>query len=378
VDGVKYALHLLPSGILSKSVLNIIGNGVVLHIPSLLNELKNLDQHKIDWKGRLLISDRAHLLFDFHKRVDELNEVSLGTGSIGTTRQGIGPCYTHKAGRNNIRVGELRQFDLFEKKFKALVELTKKRYGETFSVDIDAELVKYKEYASILSSMIVDTVPLVYKSIKENKKWLIESANATMLDIDFGTYPYVTSSNPSIGGACTGLGFPPSKIQRIIGVVKAYTTRVGAGPFPTELNDEIGKGLCERGFEFGTTTGRRRRCGWLDLVQLKYCHMINDFTEFAVTKLDILTGVQTLKVAVEYKLNGNTVEGYPSEIETLEKVEVVFKELPGWSEDISKCRVYSELPENAKLYIQFLEKTLDVPVRWIGVGPEREAIVDKH
>eukprot|EP01125_Pyxidicula_operculata_P022729 TRINITY_DN9535_c0_g1_i1.p1 TRINITY_DN9535_c0_g1~~TRINITY_DN9535_c0_g1_i1.p1 ORF type:complete len:431 (+),score=130.29 TRINITY_DN9535_c0_g1_i1:453-1745(+) len=378
VGDTKYAFHLVPSGILYDNVQCVLGNGVVIHVPSLFKELDGLTAKGINYQKRFFVSDRAHILFDLHKETDGLREEQLGDSKIGTTKQGIGPCYTSKMQRCGVRVGDLKKFDEnFVPKFKELVNVVKSTFP-SLKVDVDGEIKLYREYAKRLEPMIVDTVTQVFNSLKEKKKWLVESANATMLDIDFGTYPYVTSSCPSIGGACTGLAIPPKSIDKIIGIVKAYCTRVGEGPFPSELLDERGLTLRDVGKEFGTTTGRARRCGWLDLVQVRYAHMINQFDEWAVTKLDCLRGFNELKVAVEYRLDGVKIDGFPAQLDDLAKVEVVYETVPGFTEDISSARKFEDLPENARKYIELIEKHTGVPVKWIGVGPSRDAIIIRN
>jgi len=333
---------------------------------------------KINYGGRIWISDRANVLFDFHKIIDgKKEEAAKGTADfIGTTRQGIGPCYSDKAARINLRMGDLLYFEeTVPKKLKSLVEAAKRSFGE-FEYDLEAEITRYRNYASLLKPMIIDTVVYVNKAIKAGKKVLIESANATMLDIDFGTYPFVTSSSPSIGGAFTGLGIPPQVLNQNIAIVKAYTTRVGEGPFLTEDKGPDGVRLRERGGEFGTTTGRPRRCGWLDIVQLRYCQMINGWTDIAITKLDILSGFNEIKVCLAYKdRNGKELESYPAQIQTLEGATVLWKTVPGWATDISQVRKFEDLPKEAQDYCLLIEQFLDIPVKWIGVGAESDAII---
>lgn len=356
----------------------VIGNGVVVNLPGFFKELESLDKEKVDYSGRFFISDRAHLLFDLHKIVDGLKEVQLGKDAIGTTKQGIGPCYSHKMQRIGIRVGDLKVFEeVFPAKLRDLVESSRKAYGH-FEYDIEGEIAKYREYAKKVAPMIIDTVPYLYNSIKSGKKILVEGANAHMLDIDFGTYPYVTSSNPTVGGIGSGLGIPPQKLSQVIGIVKAYTTRVGSGPFPTEELGATGDSLRKIGHEFGTTTGRPRRCGWLDIVQLRYSHMVNGITDIALTKLDVLSGFPEIKIGTSYILDGKEVDGYPSQIDALQNVKVTYQTLPGWTEDITKVRSYEELPKNARDYVELIEKLLGVHITWIGVGPGREAIVERH
>ncbi|KAI7907170.1 Adenylosuccinate synthetase [Cokeromyces recurvatus] len=376
VNDVKYDFHMLPSGLINPNCIALIGNGVVVHLPSFFEEKAKLEAKGLNCEGRLLLSDRAHLVFDLHQKVDGLKEIELGRGSIGTTGKGIGPTYSSKASRSGIRVHHLFEFEEFSARFRTMVENKRKRYGN-FEYDVEGELERYKELAERVRPYVIDTVPYLYEQIKAGKRILVEGANALMLDIDFGTYPYVTSSNTSVGGVCTGLGVPPSKISNIIGVVKAYCTRVGGGPFPTEQLNEIGEHLQTVGFEFGVTTGRKRRCGWLDLVVLKYSTMINGYTSFNLTKLDILDQLPTIKVAVAYNLNGKKLTSFPSDLDLLEKVEVEYVELPGWMTDISKCKKYEDLPENTKKYIEFIEKETGVPIEWIGVGAGREDMIHK-
>jgi adenylosuccinate synthase len=370
VDGQKYAFHLLPCGVISSHCVNIIGNGVVLHLPTLKMEIDRLSE---DFKvlENLWISDRTSLLFDFHQQIDGMLAKSK---EIGTTKRGIGPCYSTKALRNGIRAGDLLKFDVFTKKFKDLVEYYENQYPD-LEVDVEAELAVYEEMRKFIGHRITDAVSLVHVELKKGKKLLVEGANAAMLDIDFGTYPFVTSSNATAGGACTGLGLPPSKIGQILGVVKAYTTRVGAGPFPTELTGTDGDVLRANGHEYGTTTGRPRRCGWLDLFVLKYSHLINDYTFLNLTKLDVLTGFKEIEVCTGYKLNGVELTSFPSHAEDLSNVECVNKKFPGWSECIAKCRKFEDLPCAARSYVKFIEEFVGVKIAWIGVGPDREDMI---
>lgn len=376
VDGKEFDFHLLPSGIINQKCTSVIGNGVVIHLPGLFEELK-----KNELKGmtgcerRLVISDRAHLVFDMHQQVDGLQEAEKGKNSLGTTKKGIGPTYSSKASRNGIRIGDLLgDFSLFEDKFRTLVA-TYKRMFPSLDVDIESELVKYREYAEKVRPMVRDTVSYLDKEIKAGKKVLVEGANAAMLDIDFGTYPYVTSSNCSIGGVCTGLGLPPGAIGDVLGVVKAYTTRVGDGPFPTELHDDTGKLLQERGHEVGVTTRRVRRCGWLDLVVVRYTAIVNGYTSLCLTKLDILDTLKEIKVGVGYKLNGKTIDYFPSSMTELNNVEVEYITLPGWATSIEDVRELSKLPQEAKNYVKAIEDFLQIPVKYIGVGQSRDSII---
>jgi adenylosuccinate synthase len=376
VDNVKYAFHLVPSGVLYPNVSCLLGNGVVVHLPGLFSELKQLEERKIDYNGRFFISDRAHVLVQVHKTVDGLKEVQRGKEAIGTTRQGIGPCYSTKMQRTGIRVSDLLHFDVFKEKLKSLVENAKKEYGD-FPYDVEAEIKIYEELLPRIRPMVIDSVTYLYNAMKSGKRVLVEGANANMLDIDFGTYPYVTSSSPITGGACTGLGIPPSSIGQTIGIVKAYTTRVGEGPFPTEEHGEIGENIRKIGKEFGTTTGRPRRCGWLDITQLKYTHMINGLTDIALTKLDVLTGFKQLKIGMKYLIDGKECPSMPAHIQDLTKVQVEYITVDGWVEDIADVREYAKLPENARKYVELIEKLLEIHITWIGVGPSRDAIIHR-
>ncbi|KAF9053170.1 AMPSase 1 [Panaeolus papilionaceus] len=397
VDGVKktFAFHLLPSGLVNPSCTGLIGSGVVIHVPSFFKELDALQSqgwysdypntpipttHSViqglDCSGRLFISDRAHLVFDFHQIVDGLKEVELGGSSIGTTKKGIGPAYSGKASRSGLRVHHLFDHETFAQKFRKLVEGRFKRYGH-FEYDTEGEIVRYRELAERLRPYVIDSVVYMHEAISSGKRVLVEGANALMLDLDFGTYPYVTSSSTTIGGVCTGLGIPPKMIGHTIGVIKAYTTRVGGGPFPSEQLNDVGVHLQEVGREYGTTTGRRRRCGWLDLVVMKHSCLVNGYDSLNLTKLDILDQLPEIKVAVKYKINGKELAGFPADLELLSRVEVEYVTLPGWKSSIENITSYDDLPENCKKYIQFIEEFLKVPVKWIGVGPGRESMLTK-
>uniref|UniRef100_A0A8C5MBH4 Adenylosuccinate synthetase n=1 Tax=Leptobrachium leishanense TaxID=445787 RepID=A0A8C5MBH4_9ANUR len=348
VDSIEYDFHLLPSGIINPKVTAFIGNGVVIHLPGLFEEAeKNCKkgQSLTGWDKRLTISDRAHIVFDFHQAADGIQEQQ---------RQ-------EQAG----------------KKFTVLANQYKSMYP-SLEIDIDGELNRLKVYAEQVKPMVKDGVYFIYEALHgPRKKILVEGANAALLDIDFGTYPFVTSSNCTVGGVCTGLGIPPQCIGEVYGVVKAYTTRVGIGAFPTEQNNESGDRLQSRGREFGVTTGRRRRCGWLDLTLLRYAHMINGFTALALTKLDILDVFADIKVGVSYKINGKTIPYFPANQEVLNKVEVEYHILPGWNTDTSNARTFEDLPENAKKYVLFIEDMLGIPIKWIGVGKSRESMIQR-
>lgn len=378
-EGNKYKLHLIPSGILNPNATCVIGNGVVVHLPGLFDEIQGMKDKGIQVEGRLKISDRAHLLFDLHKEIDGQREAELaGTGkAIGTTKRGIGPAYASKATRNGLRVGDLKNLETFADKLRKLA-LDGSRRFQDFDYDVEADIAKYKDMAAVVAPYVVDSVQLIHEWVAQGKRLLIEGANATMLDIDFGTYPYVTSSNPSIGGVLTGLGIAPTSLGAIIGVAKAYTTRVGAGPYPTELHGELADALREIGAEYGTTTGRPRRIGWLDMVALKYATVINGLTHLNITKLDVLSDLEEIKVGMRYKgPDGNYLPGFPADLELLDACEVEYVTLPGWKEDISKVRRWEDLPEAAKNYVQYIEDSLGVHCKWIGVGPGRDALVVK-
>uniref|UniRef100_T1P7V6 Adenylosuccinate synthetase n=1 Tax=Musca domestica TaxID=7370 RepID=T1P7V6_MUSDO len=379
-NGTEFDFHLLPSGIVNEKCISVIGNGVVIHLPSLFDELsKNEAKGLQKIEHRLIISDRAHLVFDFHQAVDGMQEAEKGGKSLGTTKKGIGPAYSSKATRNGIRVGELLgDFNLFSEKFKSIVA-THVRLFPSINVDVDAELARYKEYAEKIRPYVKDTICFLHTALRQGKTILVEGANAAMLDIDFGTYPYVTSSNCSIGGVLTGLGLPPQTIGEVIGVVKAYTTRVGDGPFPTEQLNEVGDLLQTRGFEVGVTTKRKRRCGWLDLPLLKYTSLVNGYTCICLTKLDILDTLEEIKVAVAYKrANGDKLDHFPGTVAELATIEVDYAVLPGWKTCTENIRDFKELPENAQKYVRFMESELGVPIRWVGVGKGRESIINVH
>ena len=356
----------------------VIGNGVVVHLPSFLNELDGLAASGINYEGRVKISDRAHLVFDFHQLVDGQLEHRLGRNKIGTTKKGIGPAYASKISRNGLRVGDLKDWEHFESRFRALAEHHINAFPG-LEIDIEGQLEYYKSIADRVNDITVDTIQYTNKAYLDGKKILVEGANATMLDIDFGTYPYVTSSNPSVGSVLTGLGVSPQKLNGIYGTVKAYTTRVGEGPFPTELSTDegIGKHLSSVGAEYGTTTGRPRRCGWIDIPQMQFSVLINGFTSINLTKLDVFTGLEELKIGKAYKYKGEVIEGMPANLNILEDVEVEYDVVPGWTEDISKCTTFEELPLNAQNYVLKVQEMLGVPIRWIGVGPNRLEVVDR-
>ncbi|XP_057715714.1 adenylosuccinate synthetase isozyme 1 isoform X1 [Corythoichthys intestinalis] len=380
VDGKEYDFHLLPSGIINPRSISLIGNGVVIHLPGLFEEGdKNERKGLKGWEKRLIVSDRAHLVFDFHQVVDGLQETERQAQegkNIGTTKKGIGPAYSSKASRTGLRVCDLLgDFKDFSSKFKNLVRQYQSMYP-TLTVDVEDQLKKLKEYGERLRPMVRDGVYYMYEALHgSSKKILVEGANAALLDIDFGTYPFVTSSNCTVGGACTGLGIPPLNIGDVFGVAKAYTTRVGIGAFPTEQLNAVGELLQTRGHEVGVTTGRKRRCGWLDLVIVRYAHMINGFTAIALTKLDILDVLDEIKVGIAYKLNGKRIPHFPANMDVLHNVEVEYETFPGWKTDTSAARKWGDLPVKAQNYIRFIENHIGVPIKWVGVGKSRECMI---
>ncbi|KAM4632847.1 adenylosuccinate synthetase isozyme 1 B [Polymixia lowei] len=380
VDGKEYDFHLLPSGIINPKATSLIGNGVVIHLPGLFEEAdKNEKKGLKDWEKRLVISDRAHIVFDFHQAVDGLQEVQREAQdgkNIGTTKKGIGPTYSSKASRTGLRICDLlADFNEFSARVRNLAQQYQSMFP-SLQIDIDQQLKTLQDYAERIRPMVRDGVYFMFEALHgPPKNILVEGANASLLDIDFGTYPFVTSSNCTVGGVCTGLGIPPQNVGKVYGVAKAYTTRVGIGAFPTEQLNEVGELLQTRGQEVGVTTGRKRRCGWLDLVILRYANMINGFTAFALTKLDILDVLDEIKVGVAYTLNGKKIPYFPANLEVLQQVEVEYVTLPGWKSDTSACRKWEELPVKAQNYIRFVENHIGVPIKWVGVGKARESMI---
>ncbi len=376
-DGVKYALHLIPSGILHKGKTCIIGNGVVVDPAVLLNEINKLNESGID-TSRLLISDRAHVIMPYHRELDELQEKFRGSDSIGTTKRGIGPAYSDKTERSGIRICDLIDEDTFAEKVKSNLEIKnliiEKVYGGT-GFDAKKIIAEYTEYAKILKKYVTDTNAVLFEAIDAGKNILFEGAQATFLDLDFGTYPYVTSSNPVAGGVCTGAGIGPVYIDEVYGVLKAYTSRVGAGPFPTEQNNEIGDTIRELGWEYGTTTGRPRRCGWLDAVMIGYAAKINGLTGLAINHVDTIGKLDKIKLCKAYIKDGAEINYFPASLKELAKCEPVYEEFDGWNIDISNVRSFEELPENAKKYLKRIEELIGVKVRLIGVGKDREQTI---
>ncbi|KAJ4987293.1 adenylosuccinate synthetase [Stagonosporopsis vannaccii] len=374
-NGVTYDFHILPSGLVNPNCINVVGSGCVVHVPSFFKELEALDKHGLDTTDRIYISDRAHVVFDVHQLVDGLEEVELGGGNIGTTRKGIGPAYSSKMTRSGLRMCDLFDEEVFEKKLRRVAAGYQKRFGDLLKYDVEEEIARYKELRPKIAPYVVDQVPLLQSAKEKNAKILVEGANALMLDIDYGTYPFVTSSNTGLGGVITGLTLGWRSIKEVIGVVKAYTTRVGSGPFPTEQLNEVGEKLQKIGHEVGVTTGRKRRCGWLDLVVLKHSHACNDYTSLNLTKLDVLDDFDELKIATAYSHKGQKLDGFPSNPDVLAEVEVHYETLPGWKKPTTGAKSYYDLPSNARAYIEYIEKFVGVKIKWIGVGPARDHMV---
>lgn len=378
-DGVTYKLHLIPSGILYRGTICVVGNGTVISPSVILKEIRGLKDHGVSMDN-LRIDARAHVILPYHVAMDELSEKSLGKGDIGTTKNGIGPCYMDKAERVGIRMCDLINPGIFREKLYRNVAVKNKVLAALYGAEpmnADEIFEEYCEYAKKLAPYVCDTSVLVYDAIRAGKKVLFEGAQGALLDLDVGTYPFVTSSHPTSGGFCVGSGIGPTLIDEVIGVCKSYTTRVGKGPFPTELFGEMGEHIRRTGFEYGTTTGRPRRCGWLDTVILRFAVRVNGLTSLAVNKLDTLTGIDKLKVCVAYVKNGVKIENFPCDISDLEGCEPVYVEVDGWKEDIENVRSYDDLPAAAKAYIKLIEREAGVPVKMIGVGPDREQNINK-
>lgn len=369
----KFVFHLIPSGVLHEHKICIIGNGTVVHIPTLLDEINTLKEEGILVDGRLFISDRAHLLFDYHQEIDKIQEDDRGKSPVGTTKRGIGPAYTDKIARRGIRVGELLHFEEFAQKLRHNMEWAKRTYG--CPIDIEKEINYYLDVAEWIEPYIINTTAYLNKAYHEGRRILIEGAQGTHLDIDLGTYPYVTSSNTTTGGACTGLGIAPNKINEVIGIMKAYTTRVGVGPFPTELPPLEAEMLRKAGQEFGATTGRPRRCGWLDAMVVKNAIIINGITSINLTKLDILSTFESIKIGVKYLLDGKEIDFIPSSLSDFDKVEVEYITLPGWKQDISEIKKFDDLPKNCREYVLTIEELIGTPIQFIGVGTGRDQMI---
>ena len=378
-DGIKHVLRTIPSGIFHKKSINIIGNGVVMDPVVFIKEIEGLEKFNIDIHSRLLISRKTHLILPTHRLLDAASEASKGKAKIGSTLKGIGPTYMDKTGRNGIRVGDVELSD-FKERYRALADKHEAMIA-FYDVDLQYNLKELEDefFASIeeLKKLtFIDSEAYLNKAIKEGKSILCEGAQGSLLDVDFGTYPFVTSSNTTAAGACTGLGIAPNKIKEVFGIFKAYTTRVGSGPFPTELFDEVGDTMAKVGNEFSSVTGRARRCGWLDLVALKYAVQVNGVTELYMMKGDVLSGFDTLKVCTAYKYKGEVINHFPYNIEP-ENVEPVYVEKKGWNMDLTRITSYDQLPQELKDYVAFIESELEVPVKIISVGPDRKQTILK-
>ncbi|KAH6889313.1 Adenylosuccinate synthetase [Thelonectria olida] len=375
-QGVSYSFHLLPSGLINPNCTNLIGSGVVFHVPSFFSELKELDEKGLPQVyDRILVSDRVHINLDLHLAVDGLEEVELGEHKIGTTGRGIGPCYSTKAARSGIRLAEVFNTELFESKLRRLASGFAKRYGDLLRYDVEDEIARFREYRPKLARFAIDAVPFMQSAQENNMNILVEGANALMLDLDVGSYPYVTSSTTTVAGIIGGLHLNPRGLTEVIGVIKSYTTRVGMGSFKTEDLGEVGTKLQELGKEWGTSTGRRRRY----LVVLRYSMAINYYTALNLTKLDVLDTFETIKIAVAYKEpeSGEELVSYPSDPDTLDRAHVVYHEMPGWKRPTTNVKTFDDLPKQAQDYVEFIESFIGVKVKWIGTGPDRESMIKK-
>jgi len=380
IDGEKYALHLLPSGILTPGCTPVIGNGVVVDLSVLFEEIDALNARGVD-TSRLVVSANAHLIPSYNRVLDKVTERFLGSRRLGTTGRGIGPTYADKMSRIGIRVQDLFDEKILRAKIEGALDIKNQVLVKIYNrraIEVDEVVEELLTYAERLRPMVADTGLLLSNALDEGKTVLFEAGQATLLDVDHGTYPFVTSSNATSAGACTGSGVPPTRIDRVIAILKAYSTRVGEGPFPTELHDEMGDRLRDVGAEFGTTTGRPRRCGWVDAVVGRYATRVNGVTDFVVTKLDVLTGLATIPVCVAYDVNGVRHDEMPVSQSDFHHAVPVYEELPGWTEDISGCRSFEELPANAQRYIERLEELVGARISTVGVGPGREATIERH
>ena len=376
-EGIKHVLHTIPSGIFHPTAINLIGNGVVIDPVIFKNELENLAPYEIDFSTKLLISKKAHLILPTHRLLDAASEASKGKAKIGSTLKGIGPTYMDKTGRNGMRVG-----DILTKSWKDRYRtLTQKHIKmlDFHNVDLEYDLDEletqfFESIETLKKCQIVDSENYLHKAQDAGKKILAEGAQGSLLDVDFGTYPFVTSSTTTAAGACTGLGVAPNKIKEVFGIFKAYTTRVGSGPFPTELFDEVGERIAKVGHEFGATTGRARRCGWIDLVALKYAIRVNGVTQLMMMKGDVLSGIDTIKVCNQYKTEEGLIDHFPFDIND-KSISPVYLEIPGWEEDLTQINTVEKLPKNFTDYIHFLERELDTPIKIVSVGPDRKQTI---
>ncbi len=374
----KYIFHLIPSGILHPDKKCVIGNGIVLDPKLFLDEIEGLSKRNINVSGNLFVSDRAHVVLPYHKKLDLLIEKQKGVSMIGTTGRGLGPCYTDKIARTGIRIAELLNKDQFKEKLKIIVEEKNRLFVNLYNdepLSWEDIYEEYSAYADKISPFVCDTVDLIARAVEDNKKILFEGAQGTLLDVDFGTYPYTTSSNTVAGGVSSGLGVSPKQIHNIIGITKAYTTRVGSGPFPTEVDGEQGEHIRKKGGEFGSTTGRPRRCGWFDAVAIQHSIRISGVDSLIVTKLDVLDDQETIRICTGYKYENKVYKNFPADIETLNNCEPVYEEVSGWREDTTEVRSVDGLPEKARSYIGTIESIVGVKVGMVSVGPERLQII---
>jgi adenylosuccinate synthase len=374
IDDKKYKLSLIPSGVFYKEKTCVIGNGMVINPAALIQEINYIHENGFDTKN-LVISDRAHVIMPYHMLLDALEEDRKGPNKIGTTRKGIGPCYMDKAARNGIRIADLMDAEEFELRLRPLMEEKNQVITQVYgaeALNVEEILTQYLEYAEVLRNYVTDTSVILNDAIDAERKVLFEGAQGVMLDIDQGTYPYVTSSNPSAGGVCIGSGVGPSKIKQVIGVAKAYTTRVGDGPFPTELNDATGDYIRETGHEYGTVTGRARRVGWFDSVVVSHARRVSGITGLSLNSLDVLSGLETVKICTGYKYRGEIITHYPASLKMLAECEAVYEELPGWSEDITSAKTLDDLPANTRRYVERVSELTGIPISIFSVGRNRE------
>lgn len=374
IDDKKYKLSLIPSGVFYEDKICVIGNGMVINPAALIQEITYIHDNGFT-TNNLVISDRAHVIMPYHMVLDALEEDRKGANKIGTTRKGIGPCYMDKAARNGIRISDLLDPEEFELRLRHMMieknHVLEQVYGAE-PLDVEEVLTQYLEYAEFIRPYVTDTSVILNDAIDENRKVLFEGAQGVMLDIDQGTYPYVTSSNPSAGGVCIGSGVGPSKIKQVIGVAKSYTTRVGDGPFPTELNNEIGDIIRETGHEYGTVTGRARRVGWFDSVVVRHARRVSGLTGLSLNSLDVLSGLETVKICTGYKYRGEVITTYPASLKMLAECEAVYEELPGWSEDITGAKTLEDLPENTRNYVTRVSELTGIPIAIFSVGRNRD------
>ncbi|KAN0075059.1 Adenylosuccinate synthetase [Elaphomyces granulatus] len=373
---LKFNFHLLPSGLLHPKCINLVGSGCVVHVPSLLKELASLDENGIQYKDRLFLSDRCHVDFDLHHEVDGLSEVELGKSAVGTTRKGIGPTYSNRADRSGAMLVDIFDDELLETKLRRMADGYRKRYGDLLSkYDVEEEIARFKTYREKLADLVRDEVPLLRSAKAQGLKMVVEGAQAAGLDIAFGTYPFVTSSNCSVGGMLAGVSIGWNSVKEVIGVVKAYATRVGGGPFLTEQLNKDGDKLQSIGKEFGVTTGRRRRTGWLDLVQVLLAHEVNSFTALNLTKLDVLDTFEEIQVGIAYTVDGTKLDSFPAGKKILDKVQVKYQTFRGWKTSTTGVTKWEELPKAAQEYLEFIEQFVGVKIKYIGTGPGREHMI---